>query len=74
MGAYGRSFLATKIKVVVIEGGDGNTRFFPKMASAYSRKYWVAKIRVNGRWLLEENEIKDGMVDAFHKPLTKGDE
>lgn len=48
--------------------------FLHKMASAYSRQNWVTKIRVNRRWLLEENEIRDGVADAFQKLLIEEDE
>ena len=34
----------------------------------------MAKIRVNGSWLLEKNKIKDGMTNKFHKLLTEKDE
>lgn len=46
------------------EGGK-NTNFFCKMAKAHSRRNFLAKIKINGTWILEENEIKDGVFQAF---------
>ncbi|RVW91543.1 hypothetical protein CK203_046147 [Vitis vinifera] len=44
--------------------------FFHKMANAHRRRNNVNKIRINGVWILEENEIKEGCetlenLDAF---------
>ena len=39
------------------------------MANAHKRRNNVDKIRINGVWLLEENEIKEGIVNAFRSLL-----
>lgn len=44
---------------------DRITNFFHKMANAYRRKIFQAKIKINGAWLSQENDIKEGIVRAF---------
>ena len=44
--------------------------FFHKMANAHRRRNNVNKIRINGVWILEENEIKEGVVNAFRSLLS----
>ena len=40
-------------------------RFFHKMANAHKRRNNVDIIRINGVWLSEENEIKEGWSVHF---------
>ena len=35
------------------------------MANAHRRRHQLAKIKINGRWVSEESEIKEGVVRAF---------
>ena len=44
--------------------------FFHKMANAHRRRNNVNKIRINGVWILEENEIKEGVVNVFRSLLS----
>ena len=48
-----------------LKEGDRNMSFFYKMTNTHKRRNNVDKIRINGVWLLEENEIKEGVVNAF---------
>ena len=41
------------------------------MAKAHSRRNFLAKIKINGTWILEENEIKDGVFQAFWNLLPE---
>ena len=50
--------------------GDRNTSFFHKMANSHRRRNCLSKIKINGTWLTEEQEIKGGMVGAFKNLLT----
>ena len=43
--------------------------FFHKMANAHKRMNNVDKISINGVWLSEENETKEGLVDVFRSLL-----
>ena len=49
-----------KSREVWLKEGDKNTGFFHKMANSHRRKNCLSKIKVNGTWLTEEQEIKKG--------------
>ncbi|RVW65596.1 putative ribonuclease H protein [Vitis vinifera] len=53
-----------------LKEGDKNTRFFHKMANSNRRKNCLKKIKVNGNWLSEEQEIQRGVVRAFQSLLS----
>ena len=44
--------------------------FFHDMVNAHSRRNFSAKIKIHGTWLLEEKDIKEGVVQAFQALLT----
>ena len=46
------------------EGGR-NTSFFHRMANSHFRKIAIIRIKVNGVWLPEEQEIREGVAGAF---------
>ena len=50
--------------------GDRNTKFFHKMAKALRRKNQLGRIRINGAWFTEGQEMKEGIVSAFENLLT----
>ena len=54
--------------------GDKNTGYFHKMANAHKRVNSLVKIKINGLWVTEERDIKDGVVQAFHSLLSVIDE
>ena len=37
------------------------------MANAHNRRNWLSKLKVNGCWYTEENDLKNSMVGAFQK-------
>ncbi|KAJ9682407.1 hypothetical protein PVL29_018343 [Vitis rotundifolia] len=41
--------------------------FFHRMANAHSRRNWLSKLKVNGCWHSEENNLKNSVVGAFQK-------
>ena len=55
---------------VWLKEGDRNTSFFHKMANIHRRRNSMARVKINGTWLIEENEIRDGMVNAFKVLLS----
>ena len=59
-----------KSKEVWLKKGDRNMRFFHKMTNAHRRRNDVDKIKINGVWLSEENEIKEGVVRSFRSLLS----
>ena len=55
-----------KSREVWLKEGDNNTRFFHRMVNAHSRRNWLSKLKVNGCWHTEENDLKDSVVGVFH--------
>ncbi|RVW15175.1 LINE-1 reverse transcriptase-like [Vitis vinifera] len=51
--------------------GDRNTGFFHRMASAHRRNNAMGRIKVNGEWLVEKQEVKEGIVNSFQQLLTE---
>ncbi|RVW79372.1 E3 SUMO-protein ligase MMS21 [Vitis vinifera] len=41
------------------------------MASAHRRNNAMGRIKVNGEWLVEEQEVKEGIVNSFQQLLTE---
>ena len=48
-----------------LKEGDRNTGFFHRTANAHRRRNFLSSICINGRRLVKEAEIKDGLVAAF---------
>ena len=53
-----------------LKEGDRNTDFFHKMANAHRRRNCLNNISINGRKLVKEADIKDGLVNAFQNLLS----
>eukprot|EP00261_Vitis_vinifera_P017250 XP_010646847.1 PREDICTED: uncharacterized protein LOC104878346 [Vitis vinifera] len=51
--------------------GDRNTGFFHRMASAHRRNNAMNRIKVNGEWLVEEQEVREGVVNSFQQMLSE---
>ncbi|WJZ80362.1 hypothetical protein VitviT2T_000290 [Vitis vinifera] len=59
-----------KSREVWLKEGDRNTGYFHKMANAHRRRNNVDRIKINGAWCLEENEIREGIGNAFKLLLS----
>ncbi|RVW89101.1 putative ribonuclease H protein [Vitis vinifera] len=59
-----------KSREVWLREGDRNTGFFHKMANSHRRRSCLSKIKINGNWLTEEQDINGGVVGAFENLLT----
>ncbi|KAJ9686325.1 hypothetical protein PVL29_015292 [Vitis rotundifolia] len=44
------------------------------MASAHRRRNYLDKIKINGVWLSDKQEMRTGIADAFHQRLTEDSE
>ena len=51
--------------------GDGNTAFFHRMANADHRNNSMDKIKINGVWLSEEQEVREGVANAYQQMLSE---
>ncbi|KAL6323907.1 hypothetical protein AAG906_005904 [Vitis piasezkii] len=60
-------FWRQKSKELWLKEGDNNTRFFHRMANAHSRRNWLSKLKVNGCWHSEENNLRNSVVGAFQE-------
>ena len=59
-----------KSREVWLKEGDRYTSFFHKMVNAHRRRNNVERIKINGAWLTEENEIREGIANAFRLLLS----
>ena len=59
-----------KSREIWLKEGDRNTKFFHKMANAHRRRNQLNRIKVNGRCLTEESEIKEEIGRNFQELLT----
>ncbi|KAJ9691474.1 hypothetical protein PVL29_013603 [Vitis rotundifolia] len=54
-----------------LKEGDKNTGFFHKMAGAHWRNNFLDRIKINGVELVEEQEVREGIVKAFQHQLRE---
>nr|CAN70867.1 hypothetical protein VITISV_027610 [Vitis vinifera] len=59
-----------KSREVWLKEGDRNTGYFHKMVNAHRRRNNVDRIKINGAWCIEENEIREGIGNAFKVLLS----
>ena len=50
---------------------DRNTGYFHRMATAHQRVNSLVRIKINGVWLLEEQEVREGVANAFQQLLSE---
>ncbi|KAJ9671525.1 hypothetical protein PVL29_025297 [Vitis rotundifolia] len=54
-----------------LKEGDKNTGFFYRMANAHWRNNSVDRIKINGVEVVEEQEVREGIVNAFQHQLSE---
>ena len=59
-----------KSREIWLKEGDRNTGFFHRMANSHRRRNSISSIRINGRNLVKEAEVKEGLVRAFQCLLS----
>ena len=59
-----------KSREIWLKEGDRNTGFFQRMANSHRRRNSISSIRINGRNLVKEAEVKEGLVRAFQCLLS----
>ena len=53
-----------------LKEGDRNTGYFHRMANAHRRVNFLDKIKINGVRLSEEQEVREGIVNAYQQLLS----
>ena len=51
--------------------GDKNTGFFHRMENAHHRNNSLDRIKINGVWLSKEQEMREGVVNAYQQMLSE---
>ena len=59
-----------KFREVWLKEGDKKERFFHKMAYSHRRHNDITSLKINGVWVREGQDLKQGIVDAFQTLLT----
>ena len=59
-----------KSREIWLKEGDKNTGFFHRMANSHRRWNSISSIRINGKNLIKEAEVKEGLVRAFQSLLS----
>ena len=63
-----------KSREIWLKKGDRNMSFFHRMVNVHRRRNPMDKIKINGRWIAEDNGIKEEVSRAFQKLLSATDE
>ncbi|RVW55071.1 LINE-1 reverse transcriptase-like [Vitis vinifera] len=71
VGAAGRTSLEAIVQGTLVKEGDRNTGYFHRMANAHRRNNTLDRIKINGVWLSEEQEVKEGIVNVFQQLLSE---
>ena len=50
---------------------DRNTGFFHRMTNAHRRNNSLDRIKINGVWMTEDQEVREGIVNAFQHLLLE---
>ena len=53
------------LREIWLKEGDRNTGYFHRMANAHRRVNFLDKIKINGVRLSEEQEVREGIVNAY---------
>ena len=54
-----------------LKEGDKNIGFFHRMTNAHRRNNSLDRIKINKVWLTEEQEVREGIVNAFQQLLSE---
>ncbi|RVW43464.1 Transposon TX1 uncharacterized 149 kDa protein [Vitis vinifera] len=60
-----------KSRELWLKEGDRNTGYFHRMANAHRRNNSLDRIMINGEWLTEDQEVREGIVNAFQNFLSE---
>ena len=54
-----------------LKEGDKNMGFFHRMANAHRSNNSLDRIKINGVWLSEEQEVREGVANAYQQMLSE---
>ncbi|RVW70002.1 hypothetical protein CK203_065773 [Vitis vinifera] len=60
-----------KSRELWLKEGDRNTGYFHRMANAHRRNNSLDRITINGELLTEDQEVREGIVNAFQNLLSE---
>ncbi|RVW94174.1 putative ribonuclease H protein [Vitis vinifera] len=60
-----------KSRELWLKEGDRNTGYFHRMANSHRRNNSLDRIMINGEWLTEDQEVREGIVNAFQNLLSE---
>ncbi|RVW52909.1 hypothetical protein CK203_110630 [Vitis vinifera] len=60
-----------KSRKVRLREGDRNTSFFLKIANAHRRRNLLSRVKINGSWLTEENEVEPVVAARLEEPFSE---
>ncbi|RVW90497.1 hypothetical protein CK203_030989 [Vitis vinifera] len=60
-----------KSRELWLKEGNRNTGYFHRMANAHCRNNSLDRIMINGEWLTEDQEVREGIVNAFQNLLSE---
>ena len=63
-----------KSREIWLKEGGRNMSFFHQMVNVHRRRNQMDRIKINGRWITEDNGIKEEECRAFQKLLSAIDE
>ena len=63
-----------KSREIWLKEGGRNMSFFHQMVNVHRRRNQMDRIKINGRWITEDNGIKEEECRAFQKLLSATDE
>ena len=64
-------FWRQKSRELWLKEQDNNTRFFHRMVNAHNRRNWLSKLKVNGCWHSEENNLKNSVVGGVSRAVPR---
>ena len=56
---------------VWLKEGDKHTGFFHRMANAHRNNNSLDRVKIDGVWLLEEQEVREGIANAYQQMLSE---
>lgn len=71
MGESGRNSLEAEIKGVMVKGRGSKSRFFHRTTNSHFKKHAILRIKINGVWMTEEQDIRQGVANVFQFHLLE---